>query len=519
MRITNIPIGEKTSNDFEIKLNGIPAKAYFTRVSAMPFNCIWPGHQRKVEQSEEASFLSFEMDAPVEVELTAARTFEEVVIRPLSDGIKPETCGKHIRFTVEKPGQYTVELDGSHHALHIFANPEQDFGISPDAENVIYFPAGVHHPGKMILESNQTVYIDRDAVVYGSVVAVNAENIRILGYGVLDGSWEVREADTLLLPVDFLRRNPEHDIYSPGVMSGRPVEKSEQKGSVLIHSKAQFMDYLNETKALSTCIHLYNCTNIEINGVILRDPTAFTILEANCQNSVCDNVKIIGWRYNSDGIDLLNCGNCIIRNSFLRDFDDSVVLKGIPGFDTKNMENILVENCVVWCDWGRTLEIGAETCAPEYRSIIFRDCDCIHNSCAVLSIHSSDYARIHDIVYEDIRVEYSKDDLKLVLQKSEDMVFVPEHNVPMLVYAGFSGEVYYSIYHEKGQISDIRYNNIQVFTDPGADFPPIVIDGYGRKHTVRNLTFNGLWHNGKKLTDMNITATNEYYDAVKLVQD
>ena len=42
LKITNIPTGEKISNDFVIKLNGLEAKAYTTRVSAMPFDTIGP---------------------------------------------------------------------------------------------------------------------------------------------------------------------------------------------------------------------------------------------------------------------------------------------------------------------------------------------------------------------------------------------------------------------------------------------------------------------------------------------
>ena len=56
VKITNIPQEEMVSELYEIKLNGTPAKANFARVSAMPFNCTWPGHQRPLEQTEEAAF-------------------------------------------------------------------------------------------------------------------------------------------------------------------------------------------------------------------------------------------------------------------------------------------------------------------------------------------------------------------------------------------------------------------------------------------------------------------------------
>lgn len=61
-------------------------------------------------------------------------------------------------------------------------------------------------------------------------------------------------------------------------------------------------------------------------------------------------------------------------------------------------ENILVERCVIWCDWGRALEIGAETNAPEYRNIIFRDCDIIHGSSVMMDIQHHNRAEIHHIL-------------------------------------------------------------------------------------------------------------------------
>jgi len=491
LKITNIPTGEKISNDFVIKLNGLEAKAYTTRVSAMPFDTVWPGHQRPLDQTEEVPVLSFIMDEPVAVELVSTRAFEDVVIRPLSKGIVPEISGNTIRFTLNTCGQYTVELDGWHKPLTIFANPNTDFDVCPEDPNVIYFPAGVHHPGEITIESNQTIYIDTDAVVYGSIIATQAKNIKILGYGILDGSWEKRDNNTRLVPCDFARRFRKEIAPWPA--------DSHVEGSVLLKDKETFLNYLTDTRQLKTCIHLYNCENCEINGVTLRDSSGFTVIPANCENVIIDNIKIIGnWRYNSDGVDFFNSRNCVLRNSFLRCFDDCVVLKGIIGWDTWNMENILVENCVVWCDWGRNLEIGAETCAPEYRNIIFRNCDCIHLAHIALDVQHCDYAYIHDVIFEDINVEYSKYDEQCVYQKSDDMVYIPQHAVPVLIYAGISPSSYcFCIEQVKGTISNITFKNIRVFTDNEEKAPKCILDGRDEQSNVENIKFQNITMNGK----------------------
>jgi len=511
LKITNIPQEEMVSELYDIKLNGTTAKANFARVSAMPFNCVWPNHQRPLDQTEEAAFINFAMSEPVCMEVTAQKEFTEAVVRPLHDSIVPQVNGKTVKFTIEKPGQYTLELDGWHNALHIFANPDVDYGVSPEDENVIYFPAGVHHPGVIQLESNQTLYIDKDAVVYGAVIAVQAQNIRILGEGILDGSWEKRTNLSMFLPNDLSRRNTDLDIYCPiakDVPTYDPVYPI--KGSVILQDKDSFLKKLKDEQFLYTCIHLYDCKNILIQGVTLRDASGFTVVPCNCENITIDNIKIVGnWRYNSDGVDFMNCRNSTLKNSFLRCFDDCCCLKGMTGWDTWNMENILIDNCVIWCDWGGSLEIGAETCAPEYRNIIYKDCDCIHNVSTALRIHMCDRAYVHNICYEDIRVEFSKFDLGSTYQENDDMVYTPYHSQAGLILVFFDN---YSSTNEveKGKVEDISCRNIQVYTEEGLPTPTIRFAGLNGEHTVSNVVVDGIYFNGKRVMDNSIIQTNEF---------
>jgi len=512
LKITNIPQEEMVSELYEVKLNGIAAKTNFARVSAMPFNCIWPGHQRALDQTEEAAFINFAMSEPVVMEVSAQNEFKEAIVRPLHDGIVPQVNGKTVTFTIEKPGQYILELDGWHNALHIFANPDVDYGVCPEDENVIYFPAGVHHPGVIYVESNQTVYIDKDAVVYGAIVAVKAENIKILGEGILDGSWEERTNTSIAVVVDHSRRNPQMDMYSP-ILRGRPTIDPVYpvKGSAVLQDKNAFLDMLEKGNYLYSCIHLFECKNVEITGVTLRDSSAYTVTIANCENLTMDTIKIIGdWRYNSDGVDLFNSRNCTLKNSFLRCFDDCVVLKGKVGWDTWNMENILIENCVVWCDWGASLEIGAETNADEYRNIIFRDCDCIHNCHAALRIHHCDRALVYNILYEDVRAEYTRYDLGSVYQCSDDMVYEPHFGQALFVHACFDGETYFSNDFIKGKIEKITYRNIQIYKEEGLPMPEMKFEGYNAEHTINDVVIDGVYVNGQRLDNAGVVQSNEF---------
>ena len=93
LRIHQPPTGEGCDVFFQVTIAGERAYPWFCRVSAMPYNTPWPGRQRPLDQTEEASFLSFEMDAPVEMTLLASRDFSECTVRPLSRGIQPRVQG------------------------------------------------------------------------------------------------------------------------------------------------------------------------------------------------------------------------------------------------------------------------------------------------------------------------------------------------------------------------------------------------------------------------------------------
>ena len=92
------------------------------------------------------------MSGPVTVEVIPKRTFKSVAVRPSSRGIQPAVQGQRITFQLSRPGQLTVELDGPHHALHLFADPPEAEAPKPGDPNVLYFGPGVHRPGKIELK-------------------------------------------------------------------------------------------------------------------------------------------------------------------------------------------------------------------------------------------------------------------------------------------------------------------------------------------------------------------------------
>lgn len=492
--------------ELEIFINGTPADALSVRVSAMPFNTLWPGHQRPLDQTELAAYLSFATDETVEITVRPKRPFSSAVIRPLSEGIVPEVENGEIRFTLARTGQYVLEIDGPHGALHIFADPIVDYEKEVGEGALIRFGAGEHHVGQMRLESDTTVLIDRDAVVYGSFLGVGATNVRILGEGAIDGGFEDRESDNFLLVYDYNRcpdasweREQMQDRFSDPDLFPSTEGYRAGAGSVVYRGREHFEKLLAAMKPVKSGLHFYACKNVSVRGIVLRDSAGLSVTSAGCEEVHFDNVKLVGmWRYNSDGIDFYNCRHCSVRNSFLRTFDDTIGIKGQIGWDTEDTQHITVERVVAWNDWGHTLEFGADSVASDISNVTFRDCDIIHHGHAVLDVNNMDRADIHDVLFDDIRVEYSIHDRAPVYQESDAMTYEGAHYTSTLI----ASQVLPSMWSSDGILGcnrDITFRNVAVYADEGLPVPEISLSGHDAEHTTRGVKIENVSFNGKRL--------------------
>ncbi|MBO5295393.1 MAG: hypothetical protein J6B71_09155 [Clostridia bacterium] len=478
-RVYPVTQTELFCRDYTVLIDGKEVPLNSARVSAVPFNRYWPGHQRQIEQTELINFLSFSLDAPVTLEIVPHKPFERVELRPASAELGYEITGEgHIVVTLKKPQYFTVEPYGRNHALHVFADPMPQYDIDQNDPNLLYFGAGEHDVGLIELKSNQTLYLDEGAVVYARILAERAENIRILGRGILDNS-----------------RNKEEILFE----ATAKTEKEYIQNAIRYHA-----------------VELNFCERIRIEGITVRDSLVFTIRPTACRDIEIQNVKIFGnWRYNSDGIDMHNCRDVLIENCFIRTFDDCICAKGLDwrlknsfdekGYDPKTYEyfkNLHVKGCVLWNDWGKCLEIGAETCAEEMCDILFEDCDILHVTSEVLDCMNVDYAEVHDVTYRNIRIELDEVILHPRVQKGEEMTYAdndpdPDYT-PILICVRVSYHHLWSAGGERRGINrNITFEDIFV---SGRQKPILWFKGYDADYTTCDVTVRGLYHNGVRVT-------------------
>lgn len=435
---------------YQVKVNNREIAVSEMRVSAFPLNKVFDGTQRPLAQTEEACYVTLDITGETELEISVEEDFSSYEIRPLRYQLADVRRGNTVKLTVKGPMQFTFEPDGYHNALHVFVNTKS---AGPE-EHCIYYGKGEHDAGLIWLESGQTLYLEEGAVVYGVVYAKDAQNIRILGRGVLDAS--------------RYRRNDDTD--SAG---GEILDALSEKG------------FCEADRRYAGNLVLNHCKDVLVEGVILKDaPLWSLIVRDNCQNITIDNVKVIGqWRYNSDGIDICTSQNVVVKNCFVRSFDDCFVARGayLNG-EEGNVENVLVENCVFWCDWGKSLEIWCGQKPTAIRNIVFSNIDLIRLSCAAMNIttwYGSESSVVENVSYRNIHID--KDEFyrnpQVESGGNPEYLYQPGYRPTIVqIYAQKLGRMVGlgTQIHEEGDLSQyhLRYSNI-TFENIDCDDPSL----------------------------------------------
>lgn len=441
IRIPECPSAEGEFTDIALTVGGKRVMPTACRVSALPFNTPWPGHQRPVSQSEVSGFVRIVADEPVEIEAETHRPFAGAVVRPLSEGVIAERRGRGVCFTLKEEGQYVLEFGDEHTALHIFLDRPRDFSEYGKPTRV--FGAGVHDAGKIVVNDGDRIFLEEGAHVYGVLYGKNVHDVAVYGYGVLDGGKEERT--------------------SPNC----------------------YEDMTNG------CLKFYESSHIRIDGVTFIDSAIWVCNLFACTDAVLNDIKVVGhWKYNCDGIDIVNSSDITVKNSFIRAFDDVITLKGILPYRQLPLENILVENCVLWCGLGRTLEIGLETIAEHYKNISFRNCDLIHNSAVAIDIQCGDYAEVRDISYEDIRAEYQAGSLPEQMENPIGCRYegFGKKNTPVFIkictqeytlghpFEEYDEELLRVRQGRAARVDNIRFENVSALLEEGCEPPQIILD-------------------------------------------
>lgn len=320
-----------------------------------------------VYQTDAGSFVSFEADEKVEVVINFSGKVGSAVVKPLRYNIEPVVTGNEIRFKMPAEAKLLVEIndpwtDGNK-LLFLFSNPLET--AVPDANDpkVKFFKGGqVYDVGEMIIENDESIYIEGGAVVRGKILAEHAKNITIGGYGVLDNGY---------------------------------YEGSGKRPRTILTT---------------------DCNDVNISDVVMINPQGWTLMLYYTGNVNIDNIKQITAGHGSDGIDIVSSRDVTIKNCFLSCGDDCIAIKAAfseryakPKNNTwQGTQDVLVEATSLHGFGAQAFEIGHELRQDPIKNIVHRNCDVLaaHGQGGVFGIRNCESATVSNVVYEDIRVDH-----------------------------------------------------------------------------------------------------------------
>lgn len=199
--------------------------------------------------------------------------------------------------------------------------------ISEKGGGTLRFYVGRYLTGTIELKDNVKILLEEGAVLVGStniydynlidafpalVYAKSAKNIGIFGKGVIDG--QGREVAYNLL--DQIHKG----VIPDPLKYDRPFNKRPK------------------------AIYLRECKDVTIKYINIRNAADWVQTYDQCENVLIDSITVVSTAFwNNDGIDIVDCTNFKLLNSFIDAADDAICLKSHDR--TKRCENVEIRNC------------------------------------------------------------------------------------------------------------------------------------------------------------------------------
>ncbi|OHE28808.1 MAG: hypothetical protein A2Y45_04225 [Tenericutes bacterium GWC2_34_14] len=467
LKIYDMPDILKSSDRYEILVEESPLFVYETLVNhARSFT--W------INSTSYTSVASFDFLGKVHVKIRVLDDYvvTKASVHPLSYEIDVTVTNNVIEFDLEYPANYTIQLNdpvpqttpnGSviQEAIHLFANPIEEDPITEEEalldDSIIYIGPGVWKTDTIPLESGKTVYLAGGALVYGQFNAYALHDITIRGRGIISGS-----------------------IY--------PREEASQR---------------------AIPIELQKSENIYIEGISFLDPAGWTIHAQETKNLTIDNIKIITARPNGDGVSIQSSQDVIVRNSFVRTWDDSLVVKNVNNVSTSN---ILFSNNILWTDLAQSMEVGYETYGASIENVTFENITVLHNyHKAVMSVHNADQANVDGIYFRNITVEdaYQVGD---IWTETYDNFLI---DLTIAYNADWSKSQY-----ERGTIRNVYFENIKVLNDKkiGSETSDLVIrmNGFDATKNIDGVYFKDVDFRGKPIENVSEINANGFTSNIQI---
>lgn len=414
VEVAGAPQGISLNNDFIVKVRP-EGKSKWVLV---PTYLVKVDEVRETKHHvEHASMATFDFSEKVEIAVTYNKgEIDSARVRPLSYDIPFTIEGNTLQFSLEKPANLSVEVNGDiFHNLHLFANPLDTFKVDKKNPDLIYFGPGIHRfeGGEFRIPSGKTVYVAGGAVMMGRMLIENVHDVKLLGRGIID----------------------------PSVKMG---------------------------------IRIANSRNVYVEGLV-----ATQCATGGSDSVTIRNVKVISYFGWGDGMNVFSSRNVLFDRVFCRTSDDCTTVYGTRlGFEGPS-SNITMQNSTLWADVAHPIFIGihGNVDKPEIlENLNYVNIDILDhkekqlNYQGCLAINAGDENLIRNVRFEDIRIENFRQGqlVNLRIFFNEKYCKAPGRGIENVVfknvsYTGNRAEI--SViegYDAQRKVRNIRFENLRI---------------------------------------------------------
>uniref|UniRef100_UPI003217B5A1 glycoside hydrolase family 28 protein n=1 Tax=uncultured Draconibacterium sp. TaxID=1573823 RepID=UPI003217B5A1 len=200
--------------------------------------------------------------------------------------------------------------------IHAKGGGHLNFYVGRYLTGTIELKSNVHiilHEGAILVGSTNVYDYNYDSPYRALVYAKNAENISITGLGVIDGQGRQLAYNVL-------------DQVHKGILED-PLKYDRS---------AQY-------RPKGICFR--ECKNVKIEGITLKNAAEWVQMYDQCENLEINKITVDSKAFwNNDGLDIVDCKNVLVTNSFFDASDDAICFKSHD--ESKMCENVEVRNCV-----------------------------------------------------------------------------------------------------------------------------------------------------------------------------
>ncbi len=493
------PPGEPLSSAYKVQVEGRDVPAYQLRVAPEDKNLRIKGVDDKTQNGvnfDEAAFAYFDAEGSVDVTVTCNCAVTAARFLPASSTGPVKIQGNTIRFTVNAPQNLTLEVNHQVvRTLHIFVNPIETGAPNPQDANVLsfapgthqmadlkvpagktifYFGPGIHNVDNLVVHDGQTVYIAGGAVVK-SVIRPGAASVDSTLMGVTSKLYTEPAFKLMGTNIHFRGR---------GIVDGTP-----SLGKFLLTIQGQ---------------------DISLEGVVLKNSGSWFMPISNSDRISVTNLKILGYRANSDGIDIYSSRDVTIQGCFVRTVDDVIVVKskiksGTVATEGDKVKNVVVRGNRLWNETGSAMKIGTEVGA-DISSVSFINNDVIRDLArgATEGIYLAGSGTVSNVRFEGN-----------VIDRTDNQYDYSGESKGIFVYIRPSDwEASADKSRPLGKVRGVLFSNTQVETSPQNPKLRIQLDGASTQSDIQDVKFENISVNGKPLSKSNSAVEEKFATAI-----